>query len=63
MVSRKALPDKQPKFKLNNGQEIPALALGESISKLAVYTLQHAVPMPHINLTEACGVQVHGRLR
>ncbi|CAK0784460.1 hypothetical protein CVIRNUC_007664 [Coccomyxa viridis] len=26
--SMKALPDKQPKFKLNNGQEIPALALG-----------------------------------
>ena len=63
VVSRKALPDKQPKFKLNNGQEIPALALGESISNIAVYTLQPAVPLPDVNVTEACAVQVHGRLR
>lgn len=63
MVSRKALPDNQPKFKLNNGQEIPALALGEGVSTIAVYTPRKIVPLPDVNVTEACAVQVHGRLR
>ncbi len=43
-MSRKALPDKQPNFKLNNGQEIPALALGEGVSTIAVYTSKNRAP-------------------